>query len=173
MIFKTRRLVLRPWKEKDAKWLYFYARNPNVGPMAGWPPHQSREESLYIIQTLFSKREVYAITFKNKPIGCIQLYIYPDGNYYWGEGNGELGYWIGEQFWGKGIAVEASKKILDHAFNDLKLDTVYATFQKTNKQSKRVLEKLGFKYYDEVERLDVNYQPFREIAMFLKYKDYL
>ncbi|WP_303337389.1 GNAT family N-acetyltransferase [Methanobrevibacter sp.] len=165
--------MLRPWNEKDAKWLYFYARNPNVGPMAGWNPHQSREESLYIIQTVFSKKETYAITFKGKPIGCITLYVHPDGNYYWGDGNGEIGYWIGEQFWGQGITVEASKIILKHGFEDLKLKTIYATYQKQNKRSKRVLEKLGFKYYDEVEKLDVNYRSFKEIAMYLKGEDYL
>lgn len=173
MILKTKRLILRPWEEKDAKWLFLHAKNPNVGPKAGWAPHQSQEESLEIIQTIFSKHETYAIVFKKRPIGCIVLYVYPDGNYYWGEGNGEIGFWIGEQFWGKKIAIEASKKLLEHGFKDLNLKTIFATHQKNNKQSAKVLKKLGFKFHDKVVNIDFNNQPFEEIALYLNRDDFL
>ena len=53
MILKTERLVLRPWKESDAECLYHFAKNPKIGPIAGWPPHKSVEESLEIIKTVF------------------------------------------------------------------------------------------------------------------------
>ena len=43
---KTKRLVLRKWTEADAESLYEYAKDPEVGPIAGWPPHKSVEESL-------------------------------------------------------------------------------------------------------------------------------
>ena len=39
MIFETERLILRPWAESDAQDLYRLARDPAVGPIAGWPPH--------------------------------------------------------------------------------------------------------------------------------------
>lgn len=39
MILKTERLILRPWEESDSEWLYEYAKDPEVGPIAGWPPH--------------------------------------------------------------------------------------------------------------------------------------
>lgn len=48
MIFKTKRLVLRHWKERDAFSLFQYAKDADVGPRAGWMPHQSVEESLEI-----------------------------------------------------------------------------------------------------------------------------
>ena len=41
MKLQTNRLILRPWQESDAESLYKYAQNPNIGPMAGWPPHTS------------------------------------------------------------------------------------------------------------------------------------
>ena len=41
MILKTTNLILRPWKKEDAKCLYHLAKNPNVGTIAGWPPHES------------------------------------------------------------------------------------------------------------------------------------
>lgn len=42
---KTERLLLRPWRENDAPALFKYASDPEVGPRAGWPPHQSEAES--------------------------------------------------------------------------------------------------------------------------------
>ena len=48
-MFETDRLVLREWKETDAESLDEYAKNPDVGPIAGWPPHTSVQNSLEII----------------------------------------------------------------------------------------------------------------------------
>ena len=50
----THRLILRSWQLDDAENLYQYAKNPNVGPVAGWPIHTSVENSREIIQTVFS-----------------------------------------------------------------------------------------------------------------------
>lgn len=47
---KTERLVLRKWTETDADSLFEYAKNPEVGPVAGWPPHKSVEESKEVIR---------------------------------------------------------------------------------------------------------------------------
>ena len=49
---KTERLILRRWNESDAEDLYKYASDPDVGPIAGWPPHQSVEESLNVIRNV-------------------------------------------------------------------------------------------------------------------------
>ena len=165
MIFKTENLILRPWEEGDAECLYHFAKNPKIGPIAGWPPHKSVEDSLYIIKTVFAKKEQYAITLDDVPIGCVGLLIHPDGNHYWGEGSAELGYWIGEKYWGRGLVVEASKRIIEHAFDDLDINQIYASYRIENKQSKRVLEKLGFKYYTELENTNYLGERFREIAM--------
>ena len=75
MRLETDRLILRSWHDSDAEELYKYAQNPQVGPVAGWPPHQSVEESLEIIRTVFSYPETYAVVLKEtgKPIGCIGL----------------------------------------------------------------------------------------------------
>ena len=52
MRLETDRLILRSWYDGDAEELYKYAQDPQVGPVAGWPPHQSVEESLEIIRTV-------------------------------------------------------------------------------------------------------------------------
>ena len=54
---KTDRLILRHWTESDAESLYEYAKDPNIGPIAGWPPHKSVDESLNIIRTVFNGSE--------------------------------------------------------------------------------------------------------------------
>ena len=53
----THRVILRPWLLSDAENLYQYAKNPNVGPVAGWPVHTSVENSREIIKTVFSENE--------------------------------------------------------------------------------------------------------------------
>ena len=44
-LIKTERLILRRWEDSDAESLFEYAKDPDVGPIAGWPAHQSIEES--------------------------------------------------------------------------------------------------------------------------------
>ena len=59
MEFKTKRLILRPWKESDAESLFEYAKDPAVGPIAGWPVHTSVHNSMEIIRTVLSADETY------------------------------------------------------------------------------------------------------------------
>lgn len=59
--------------------------------------------------------------------------------------NGEIGYWLGKPYWGKGYATEAVKQLTNWAFNTLGLHRVYAGVFETNKASMRVLEKAGYK----------------------------
>lgn len=65
---ETKRLILRKWTEEDAENLYKYAKDPDVGPAAGWPPHKSIEESRAVIRDVFNGAECYAICEKeNNP----------------------------------------------------------------------------------------------------------
>ena len=75
MLLKTQRLIFRPWEESYAKSLFEYAKDPDVGPIAGWPPHKSMEESLGVIKNVFNSKECYAICEKdnNIAIGAIEL----------------------------------------------------------------------------------------------------
>ena len=76
MMFETARCILRPWQDADAEDLYRYASDPDIGPSASFPAHQSVEESSHCIRTYFSTRpEAYAVCLKtdNRPIGAIGL----------------------------------------------------------------------------------------------------
>lgn len=168
MIFETENLILRPWKASDAECLYHFAKNPNIGPIAGWPPHESVEDSRNIINTVFSKRETYAVVKDDIPIGCAGLLFHPDTNHWWGEGAAELGYWIAEQYWANGYATEASRVLTRRAFDELGVKRIYATYRVENARSKRVLEKLGFEYYARMSNVNYRGESFEEIAMLLE-----
>ena len=73
IVLETPRLRLRPFAAEDSADLYAYARDPAVGPPAGWPPHESYMESWYIVQTVFSQPHVFAVELKDrrKVIGSI------------------------------------------------------------------------------------------------------
>ena len=97
MTLQTERLILRAWEETDAESLYEYAKDDRVGPIAGWPPHTSVENSREIIKTVLSVEENYAVCLKdnNKAIGSIGLMIGKNSNLDLPENEGEIGYWIG------------------------------------------------------------------------------
>ena len=154
--------------DSDAECLYHFAKNPNVGPIAGWPPHESVEYSLNIIKTVFSKKETYAVVKDNIPIGCVGLLFHPDTNHWWGDNSAELGYWIAEQYWGNNYATEASEFLIKRAFDKLNVNQIFATYRCENYRSKRVLEKLGFKYYGELNNIDYLGNAFREIAVVIE-----
>lgn len=61
MIFETEHLILRPWQESDAEDLFRYARDPEIGPVAGWPAHRSVEQSLETIQGVLAKAGTFAV----------------------------------------------------------------------------------------------------------------
>ncbi len=149
MILKTERLVLRPWKETDAESLYKYAKDERVGPVAGWPPHKSIEESAEIIRTIFAQEGVFAVTLKDEDIavGCIGLHRGPASNFPIGKDEGEIGYWIGVPYWGKGLIPEATREIMRYGFENLKLTTLWCGYFAGNEKSKRVQEKCGFRYH--------------------------
>ena len=110
MRLETDRLILRSWYDSDAEELYKYAQNPQVGPVAGWPPHQSVEESLEIIRTVFSYPETYAIVLKEtgKPIGCIGLKTGNATDLTERDDECELGYWLGVPYWGTVVNAQSN-----------------------------------------------------------------
>ena len=59
-MLETKRLILRKWTEADDADLFEYAKDPDVGPIAGWPPHKSVEESRNVIKNVLNGAECYA-----------------------------------------------------------------------------------------------------------------
>ena len=148
MILETDRMILRPWMDSDADSLFEYASDPDIGPIAGWPPHQNIEESLYVIRNVLSGPEAYALCLKEdgKAIGTIELKLNGHTDMTDRDDECELGYWIGKPFWGRGLMPEAAEELLRHAFEDLGMQKVWCGYYDGNTKSKRVQEKCGFRY---------------------------
>lgn len=146
---KTERLILRPWTEADAENLYEYAKDPAVGPIAGWPVHTGVENSREIIRTVFAEPETYAVCLKedNRAIGCAAITVGQKSNLKLPEDEGEIGYWIGVPFWGQGLIPEAVRELIRRGFEDLHLKKLWCGYFEGNKKSKRVQEKCGFHYH--------------------------
>lgn len=156
-IVHTKHLVLRQWNEADAADLYKYAKDPEVGPAAGWPPHGSVEESRNIIRLVLSGPESYAVCKREdgRVIGAIALSMNGDSRLAEEEDACELGYWIGKPFWGQGLMTEASEALLRRAFTELGMRRVWCGYYEGNEKSKRVQEKLGFRYEKTVREVGV------------------
>ncbi len=145
MIFETERLILRPWQEADAAECYKYAKDPRVGSAAGWPAHTCEEYSRQVIRDILMNPEIYAIVLKETglPVGSIGLHR---DDLAVKDDEAELGYWIGVPYWGRGLVPEAAQELIRHAFEDLKLNRIWCGYYDGNDRSRRVQEKLGFKY---------------------------
>ena len=148
MILETQRLRLRPFRDDDAEDVYAYARDPRVGPIAGWPPHNSVEESREIIRTVFSAPGVFAMELKEtgRVIGSVGFV----GNHPAGDlpccPDDEVGYALSPVFWDRGLMPEAVKVILEYGFTDLGFQRIWCGHYGGNWRSKRTMEKCGFRY---------------------------
>lgn len=149
MELETKRLILRPWCDEDAEELYKYAKDPDVGPIAGWPVHTSVENSLEIIQGVLSAPEIYAVVLKEtgKPVGSIGIMFGDGGSAPIKEHEAEIGYWIGKPYWGQRLIPEAVKELQRRCFKDLGCVGVWCGYYDGNMKSKRAQEKCGFKFH--------------------------
>ena len=153
MTLETERLILRPWKEDDAESLYKYAKNPEVGPIAGWPVHTSVENSREIIKSVLAADETYAVCLRedNVAIGSIGLTPPAQSHTKAADDEIEIGYWIGVPYWGQGLIPEAVRALQKHAFLDLGCSAMWCGYYDGNEKSKRCQEKCGFKYHHTEE----------------------
>ena len=153
-MLETKRLILRPIKEDDDTAIFEYSGNPNVGPNAGWKPHESIEETREIINAVFlGKENVFGIVLKDSGtlIGSVGLVEDPKRE---NDKVKMLGYAIGEAYWGNGYTTEAASAVIEHGFNNLKLDLISAYCYPFNNRSKHVLEKLGFSYEGKLSQCE-------------------
>ncbi|HEY3788011.1 MAG TPA: GNAT family protein [Urbifossiella sp.] len=150
-LLETERLLIRPYEEADAKNLFPLVSNPNSTRFTLWEHHKSIEDTLFFVRDYALSRyaegvpEPMAITLKqdssSKPIGSLGCYWASHPNQ-----TMEIGYWLAEPFWGRGIIVEACRVLVGYSFSQLGPKRIQARVIEGNTASVRVLEKLGFHY---------------------------
>lgn len=138
-------IVLRPWSIKDAAQLTVIANNKNIACNLrdGFPfPYSLQDARNWLSMILLENdpHRFFAIISDGKLAGSIGIVTKSDIY----RKNVEIGYFLSEEFWGKGIATKAIKAVTSYAFKDFDIVRVYAEPYADNPGSRRALEKAGF-----------------------------
>lgn len=132
----TRNLTLRPPQPADAEALVRGLGNFNVSRWTGRVPYPygaaDAEAFLAHCRKLPAAALILAIIRADELIGVI------------GIEHGEIGYWLAEPHWGKGLGREAARAMTDHAFEGLQHEELVASYHHGNAASRRILLGLGF-----------------------------
>ncbi len=149
VILKTERLLIRPWRQSDLDDFYSYASVDGVGQMAGWKPHESKEESKIILDMFISHKKTFALEYQGKVIGSVGIEKYNETHFPEFENKKcrEIGYVLSKEYWGQGLMPEALKEVIRFLFENANLDVIFCGHFLWNEQSHRVQEKSGFKHY--------------------------
>lgn len=133
---------LRGFRESDLESLCRHANNPRVSAQLRdrFPYPYTREDGLRWLEAVRDQEVVWAIATEDELIGAVGLVLQEDVY----RRSAEIGYWLGEPYWGRGIATEAVREVTRHALEELGLIRVFAQIFETNPASMRVLEKAGY-----------------------------
>lgn len=152
MTLQTDRIFLRPWQTDDAEALYKYASDSRVSELALWPTHTSVAMSREVIERFFMPNpHNFAIVLKEsgEPVGCIGLVPSGEEHHSVMDSEREVGYWIGHQYWGKGLTSEALMALIRFCRDVLCLRSLLITTDLCNVASQRVAEKCGFMFVEQ------------------------
>jgi len=139
---RTRRLVLRAPIRGDVPDLVRLADNPAIAAvLSRLPSPYTRADAIGFVEIFaqWADERPYAITLDGQFIGIVGF------TYFAGDEPPELGYWLGEPYWGRGYMSEAAKALLDAAFATGHYPRIKSRALATNAASLNVLEKAGFK----------------------------
>lgn len=172
---KTQRLIIRNWQLNDLDDFYEYASVPGVGETAGWPHHNNKDVSLYILKKFIKEGNTYPLVYKenNKVIGSIGLHDSDQKILKYKMNNQkEIGYVLSKDYWGKGLMTEAVKACIVYAFETLNLELLTCEHFNTNKRSKRIIDKTHFTYIQTTDYTDDSNNHFKVLHYVLKKETY-
>lgn len=145
---ETERLVLRKISWRDKKDIFEYSKNEITSKYLFWSPHRDISDTKYylrIVNRYYRHARFYewAVVLKDsgKMIGTCGFVSFDEQN-----NNAEIGYVINPEYWNKGYACEAVKRVLEFGFSTLALSRIEGRFIIENTASKRVLEKCGMSF---------------------------
>jgi len=146
MELKAETFLLRKMKKEDTVSFAKHANNPkvyeNLRDRFPHPYSEANAEKFY--QFVLDSPEPqtnFIVDVDGEAIGTVHIFLKEDVY----RKSAELGYWIGEEFWGRGIMSQAIKMVVEYAFKTFDVNRVYATPFSTSLGSMKVLEKAGFK----------------------------
>lgn len=136
--------ILRPFQPTDVDDLVKHANNYNISKYLTnkFPFPYGQKDGEGFIQFALSHQplQIKAIVVNNEVVGSIGVHQLADIY----SKSAEIGYWIAEPFWGKGIVPLAVKEMLKYGFETFDIDRIFARTTHTNLASQQVLKKAGF-----------------------------
>ena len=169
---KTDRLTLRPWRQEDLDDFYEYASVDGVGQMAGWLPHESKETTQMILDSFISHKKTFALELDGKVIGSLGIESYKEDEFPELEllRGRSIGYVLSKDFWGQGLMPEAVKAVQAYLFEEAGFDFLVVSHYVWNGQSRRVIQKSGFKYLKTIQ-LNTRYNTVEDTLVYLLKKE--
>lgn len=135
---------LRKWNSTDVESLMKYANNQKIAAnLTDQFPHPYKKENAEAFVAMAAKNNpvnIFAIEINGEAAGGIGLHFQTDIY----RKNAELGYWIAEPYWGKGIMTKAVSRMVDYGFKNFEIQRIFARPFGTNIASQKVLENAGF-----------------------------
>jgi RimJ/RimL family protein N-acetyltransferase len=164
----TGRLVLRKPRLQDIPALLQYVNNSSITENMISLPYPFLEEDavVWLANTISGfrsgERHIFAITMQEKDelIGAIGLHLQLVNN------AAEIGYWLAQPYWNKGIITEANKAIIAYGFKELGLNRIFASHFDTNPASGRVLQKSGMIYEAEIRNMYRIRGEYRDVVQY-------
>jgi RimJ/RimL family protein N-acetyltransferase len=137
---------IREYRPEDESSLAAAANNPRVAAQLRdrFPSPYTEADARAWIAAAAARRPVtsFAIATTERVVGGIGLELLTDVHRF----DAELGYWIAEELWGRGLATRAVGAFVERAFDAFELVRIHASVFETNLASARVLEKCGFRF---------------------------
>ena len=165
--------IIRSWKKEDADDLALALNNKKIldNLRDGLPfPYTAEDAAEYINAMLNADRNkvyAFAIVLDNKVIGSIGAFRQENIHFQ----TAEMGYYIAESCWGKGIGTSAVKQICDFMFSNTDIIRIYAEPFANNAASCRILEKAGFSYEGTLRKNAVKNGAVIDMRMYALVKD--
>jgi RimJ/RimL family protein N-acetyltransferase len=135
---------LRPWNDKDLGSLVKYANNQAIAKNLTdkFPHPYSESDGIAFIGNANEAEplHIFAIDIHGEAVGAIGIFPQTDIH----RKNAELGYWLAEPFWGKGIMSAAIREMVEYGFKTFEINRIFARPFGSNLASQRALEKAGF-----------------------------
>ncbi|MGM9475352.1 GNAT family N-acetyltransferase [Pedobacter sp. GSP4] len=144
-------LTLRPYQPSDIESLVKHANNFNISKYLTnkfpFPYDKKDGEAFIALASSHQPLQIMAIVVDGEVIGSIGVHQLADIY----SKSAEMGYWIGEEHWGKGIVPVAVKEMLKYGFETFDIDRIFARTSHTNTASQQVLKKAGFIFEAELK----------------------
>ena len=139
-------LQVRSWRESDLEDLVQNADNPKVraGLRDRFPNPYTREDGISFLENIAfpAPQYLFAIEQNEMVVGGVGLEPHSGDE----AGVYELGYWLGEPYWGQGIMTSVIRAVLDYAFGILSAERVFALFFIWNTASEKILKRCGMRF---------------------------